>query len=96
LKLLKVSKNARSARLSVLSSLHHNMGYLYDETGNLREAIIEYFKSWKIAEEINDKNLVAFNYMTLGGTYLKMNSLDSAIIYEQKALDYFNQSLNTK
>jgi len=92
----KLEGNARSARLGVLVSLIHNMGYLYDQTGNFKEAIIQYFKSLKIAEEIDDKTSVLLNYITLGGTYLKMNSLDSAIFYEQKAFDYFNQSSFTK
>ena len=90
------ARNARSVRLSELGLLHHNMGYLYDQTGNFRQAIIEYFESLKIADEINDEVLLSLNYVTLGGTYLKMNSLDSAIIYEKKALDYFNQSSDTK
>ena len=84
------TRNARSVRLSELRLLHHNMGYLYDQTGNLRQAISEYFESVKIAEEINDEGMVSLNHLTLGGTYLKMNSPDSAIIYEKKRLIYLN------
>ena len=76
----------RKERLTKLGYLHLTMGHLYGSTQNTDKQISSYNQSIKIAESIRDTALIAVINMNLGGVYLRLNQLDSALLYEQKAL----------
>ncbi len=70
------------------------MGDLYGETGNIYKQIPSYLETIKLADSIHDAILEGDGCMQLGGAYLNLNKLDSALLLEQKALALFS-NLNT-
>jgi len=84
------------ARLNVSGNIHLDLGQLYFITGNREKARSTYFETIKIAEEINDATLLAWVHMDIGTFYLDQGQLDSALISEQKALEYTRIGGNKK
>ncbi|MEZ5148433.1 MAG: histidine kinase dimerization/phospho-acceptor domain-containing protein [Bacteroidales bacterium] len=84
------SKNPRLARQYMLSSIYDLLGLLYHSTGNDEKARSFYFKSLKIAEEVNDPHMLFLVNMDLGDLYSSLDRLDSALIFEQHALTFAN------
>jgi len=78
--------NPRRARLTVLANCLHDMGHIYYAVGDHQRMEASYFKAKKIAEDINDHELLSMVYMNLGNGYFEDNKLDSALVYEQNAL----------
>jgi signal transduction histidine kinase len=78
----------REARLKVLAFVHFSLGLLYSWSGDIDKQLFHYRESEKFASEINDNGLLAGANLTLGTTYSSLNKLDSALIFEFKALDY--------
>jgi signal transduction histidine kinase len=58
----------------------------------MEKRLLNFFESRKIAESINDSTLYSLTSMNLGQAYMNMDKLDSALIFEQKALQYLNES----
>ena len=84
--------NPRNARLTVLAFLHQDIGTLYGNTGNFEKQVSNCIEALKIAESVNDQSLLSVVNMNLGMAYMNLNKLDSALAFEQKALDYSNTS----
>ncbi|MEO5984149.1 MAG: tetratricopeptide repeat protein, partial [Ferruginibacter sp.] len=84
--------NPRIARLTVLAVIHHDMARLYGGTRNREKELFNYFKALKIAESINDQAILSIVNMSLGLTFINLNKLDSALVFEQQALNYSNTS----
>jgi two-component system, NtrC family, sensor kinase len=84
--------NPRNARLTVLALVHQDMGTLYGNTGNFEKQVSNCLEALKIAESVNDQSLLSIINMNLGMAYMNLNKLDSALAFEQKALDYTNTS----
>ena len=80
------SRIPRNERLNVLGYIYHNMGHLYGSTGNSEMQIANYFKAISLAEAVQDSILLSLANMNLGRVYLDLNKLDSALLFEQKAL----------
>jgi len=77
------------ARLDILASIYHDLGHLYGATGNIDRQIISYLKADSLAAVVNDTILQALANMNLGSVYLHKNNLDSALLFEQTALNFF-------
>ena len=73
-------------RLYIIGMNHLYMGSLYEETGNINKQISILQKAIKFADSIHDPRLEAWASGDLGGAYIKLNKLDSALLLEQKAL----------
>jgi tetratricopeptide (TPR) repeat protein len=84
--------NPRIARLTVLAIIHHDMARLYGGTGDTEKELSNYFEALKIGKSINDQAFLSIVNMSLGLAYMNLNKLDSALAFEQKALDYSNTS----
>ncbi len=78
----------RNERLYELGYIYHAMGHLYGRTGNTEKQIVNYFKALSLAESLQDTVLLALANMNLGSVYSKHNKLDSALLFEQKALRF--------
>ena len=72
-------------RLWLLSVTHHMYALLMQSTRNSREEIFHYKEELKISEMISRKAGVQLAYMNLGNAYLRLNMLDSALAYSEKA-----------
>ena len=72
-------------RISVLGSIHHDMGHLMGATNNIDQQIIQYRETKKLATEAGAQELLGLVNMNLGYAYQKLNRLDSALILDQNA-----------
>ena len=88
-------QTASNARLNLLGYVYLTMGHLYGATGNPDKQMSSYFQAKNIAETVQDKWLNILANMNLGSIYLRLNKLDSALLFEQTAVGYFSKSENT-
>ncbi len=86
------SNNPHQARLIVLASVHLQGGHLYRLTEKIEKEKSSFMKVLQLAEEINNPTFSHFGSHMLGGTYIKLNKLDSALVFEQNALKYSDLS----
>ena len=80
------------ARLTVLAFSRMDMGRLYGFTGNIKEELSNSFEALKIAERVGDPANLANINMNLGLIFIKLNQLDTALVFEKKALAYTESS----
>ena len=78
-----------NVRLNALGYLYLNMGHLYGKTGNTDKQTANYFTAKSFAESVSDTLLLTLANMNLGDVYLRLNKLDSALIFEQNALSFY-------
>jgi len=81
-------RDPRTARLNVLGFTHQDIATLYISTGNIEEALSHLYQAVKIGESINHYILLSDANLNLSTTYLKLNKLDSALSFAQKAIHY--------
>jgi len=74
------------ARLILLALIHLNMGNLYGATGNNYKKLSEYLVAIEFADSVRNDELKISAIMNVGNAYLKLNKLDSALLFEQKAI----------
>src|SRR5439155_624750 len=102
------TKQADSVRLLLLHtdndslkmSIYYDLSAYYTELnkdsslyfGEISKAISNYLTAMKIAASVDNKMELSLDYMSLGGDYITLNKLDSAILLEEKARDYAVQS----
>jgi len=72
-------------RLWILSITHHMYALLMESTSNSKEEIFHYKEEMKISELVDRKAGLQLAYMNLGNAYLRLNMLDSALAYSEKA-----------
>lgn len=80
----------RNYRLTILSSIHHNMGHLNGRTGNPNKQILHYRETESISESIRDTNQLALVNMNLGWAYSTLDKIDSAIYFVKKSLVFWS------
>ncbi|MEO6548972.1 MAG: ATP-binding protein [Ferruginibacter sp.] len=85
-------KNPQSARLVVVASTLHDLGHLYGWKRNPEKQLAYYLEALTIAAQVKDLALLSLLHMNIGNAYYRVNKLDSALIYERKALDYSDSS----
>jgi signal transduction histidine kinase len=90
--LLSEDKNPLTARMTILGRIYSNMGVLYIDVDDMKKLLANFFKSRKIAEKLNDKALLSIDDMNLGEAYTYLDKLDSALFFEQEALQSVNES----
>ena len=78
----------RKARLDALGFTHLDMGHLYGATGNTDKQISNYFTAISLAESVQDTVLISLGYGNLGGVYLGLYKLDSALLFFQRGLRF--------
>ncbi|HYK47543.1 MAG TPA: tetratricopeptide repeat protein, partial [Parafilimonas sp.] len=80
----------RSYRIDLLGNVHSAFDYLYGYTGNYAKQITEAYEGIRLFESVSDTLLQAYTYTDIGNAYIKLNKLDSALYFEQKALRYYS------
>ncbi len=83
-------QTSRNARLDALGYIYHNMGHLYGATGNNKKQVANYYMAINLGESVQDSFLISLANMNLGDVYLRLNKLDSALVFEQKALSFIS------
>jgi len=78
---------AHKDRLYILGQIYLHLGQLYGATGNMNLEKLNYFKVLGYAQSIQDTFLLSLAYINLGKSYTHLNQLDSALYFEQKALE---------
>lgn len=73
-------------RLNKLGYLYLTMGHLYGQTNDFKKQIESYNLSKKLAREIELTDLVATCNWNLGGVYIKLEKLDTALILLEEAM----------
>jgi serine phosphatase RsbU (regulator of sigma subunit)/tetratricopeptide (TPR) repeat protein len=80
------TKSEKKALLKVKANALNNIGYVYDNRGNISKALEYYLKGLKIREEIDDESGTAESLNNVGAIYRNQGN-------NEKALDYYNQGL---
>jgi serine phosphatase RsbU (regulator of sigma subunit)/tetratricopeptide (TPR) repeat protein len=75
----------------LLSSAYNNLGYAYEETGRIDQALDYYFRSLKISEKLGDKSSVAESLNNIGYTFIEQGTVDEGLAYYLKALEIFKE-----
>lgn len=75
--------------LASLAAVHHLLGNVDDERGDIKAACKQFFKSLRAFQTFlpDEHPLMSASYNNIGSMYFKDNEYDEAIIYHQKALD---------
>ena len=68
------------------------MGQLYGLTGNTSNEISNLFEARSLASSVRDTTLLEVTNMHLGNVYFDVGKLDSALIFQQKALFLYTHS----
>jgi tetratricopeptide (TPR) repeat protein len=76
----------KKAFLQIRSSACNNIGYIYQNQGDVKLALQYYHEGLKIQEEIGDKKGLAQSLNNIGFVYQSQNDI-------QKTLDYYNRAL---
>jgi signal transduction histidine kinase len=81
-----------NGRLLALSYTHHMFAILMLRTENTEQQIIHFKEAGRIGREINYLPRMILATMNLGQSYLEINNLDSALVYEKEAALIQSQS----
>jgi len=74
-----------------LACTYYNFGNIHSALSNYPEALNNYLVSIGKAEEINDKEIVAWDYSAVASLYIQQASPDKALDYALKAYDIFKE-----
>jgi len=72
--------------LSYKSKALNNIGVIYNDKGDFSEALMFYYKSLKIREQIKDSTSLPESYNNIGSIYISLENFKKALEYNEKAL----------
>jgi tetratricopeptide (TPR) repeat protein len=81
LKVAEKDKNIKS-----VAKIYSSIGILYAGLGNYNDALLNYFKAKRLRDSLMIES-DASNYSNISDAYLKLNMLDSAIKYQNRAYE---------
>ncbi|MGE0561523.1 MAG: tetratricopeptide repeat protein [Flavobacteriales bacterium] len=84
-----ISQRERISYMTTLAGALNNIGFIYDDKGDITKALDYYHKALKIREKIGDKHGIAETFNNIGIIYINQGD------YNQ-ALDYYHKSLKVK
>jgi two-component system, NtrC family, sensor kinase len=86
----KISKeeDAHKAHLYVLAGLHNGIATVYYIAQNQEKFYESNNKSIQIAESINDRATLAYNYAIMGYNYIDTGKFDEALLISKKAVEF--------
>ncbi len=79
-------KKVRSTLQVDLANAINNIGLIYRDQGQIKEALEYYHRSLKIQEEIGDKIGIAYSLNNIGFIYSGQGQIQQALAYGQKSL----------
>ncbi len=86
------SPDPKFARLNLLGWILNSSGLLYGATGNTDTQIANYFEARSLAATVNDTTLLEASNSSLGLVYFALGKLDSALLFQQRALFLYKHS----
>ncbi len=92
-KSLKLKKETKSNAV-LIASAYINMGSLYNDTGKYKEAISYFYKALNIYKKNNISRYHSMALYNISDVKFKINELDSAAIYIEKAFEINNRINN--
>ena len=78
------------------SGYYSASAYLHLKTGNFKQALAEYQRSWKTAVESGDRNAQIRALYWEGLTHLRLNSMDEALRTADKLKELIEKGMNKK
>ena len=84
----------KSGNPSLIAYNKNQMGHVYKDRENWKEALKLYSSAVYYSKEGNNKKVICWTSMNLGAVYLKINKLDSALIYLQSAYETQDNDAN--
>jgi two-component system NtrC family sensor kinase len=84
--LLSSKASPRAARLTVLAFIHIDRVAIFAVTRDYDKVVASLREAVRIAHIIEDHAIMSFGYGTLGDKFFEKNELDSAMLYQHKAL----------
>jgi tetratricopeptide (TPR) repeat protein len=85
----KANPSEKRTFLQIRSSACNNIGYIYQNQGDVKRALEYYHQGLKIQEEIGDKKGLAQSLNNIGFVYQSQNDIP-------KTLDYYNRALTIR
>jgi len=79
-------------RLNILAQLHSNWAALMRRMQDNAQTMFHYTESKRIAEEAGNDELVAAVNVNFGDFFIYLGKLDSALLFEQAALEIFQKN----
>lgn len=76
----------RRSFLMAKSAAYNNIGFIYDDKGDVIKALEYYHKSLSIREELDDKKGIAVSLNNIGIIYIKQGEPEQALEYYLKSL----------
>lgn len=86
------SPNPKDARLNLLGWILNDIALLYGNTGNTSKVTSNLFEAISLASSVRDTTLLEVANSHLGDFYFSLGKLDSALIFQQKALFLYTHS----
>ncbi|HLK29596.1 MAG TPA: ATP-binding protein [Puia sp.] len=86
------SPDPKNARLNLLGWILNDLGNLYGATGNTDIQISNLSEARSLASSVHDTTLLEVTNSTLGWAYFDLDKLDSALLFQQKALSLYESS----
>lgn len=83
---------AKGGRKQDEARIHHNIGMTYSDLGEWQSAIDAFEACLKIADDVEDRQLVGLTYLNMGKTYVRQNNLPKARGLSEKALKIFKRT----
>lgn len=72
-----------------LAVVYNNISLVYKDQERYEEALSYSFKSLEIKEQLQYQRGIAGSYTTIGAIYLKINQIDSASAYYERAIELY-------
>lgn len=94
LEAMKLAESHKSGP-KIVATIHQNLGWIYDNLGDVDRAIFHFRNAVKLAEIADDVSLLAYGYYCIGSDFLfneNPSKYDSAIIYLELANDLIQSS----
>ena len=87
------SKSPDDARRSIVGMIHFELGAFYFRSRYYKKALTHLFEAAEIGESLNNQKILSLSNRDIGYCYLNYsNKPDSAFIFFQKALKYYQNS----
>tara|TARA_R110001592_G_scaffold17138_1_gene72663 strand:- start:423 stop:2285 length:1863 start_codon:yes stop_codon:yes gene_type:complete len=81
-----ISATERKSFMMSMSGAYNNIGFIYDDKGDVIKALEYYHKSLSIREELDDKLGIAVSLNNIGIIYIKQGEPEQALEYYLKSL----------
>jgi len=90
-----LNSNEKSLLKFYANSLN-NIGFIFNDDGDLSNALSYYYKSLSIREKIKDRSGISESYLNIGGIYDSQGNMERAIFFMKKALQFSVKGVNSQ